>query len=107
MSVGRFGQGRFLLETPIKRIRTPGMEGATSGWINRAGDITFNGKWFRSAVRIRYGNGQQQGPGVRMAGRFAEILGCGQLHNRAQIHHRNPVANMFYDTQIVRNEDIG
>ena len=83
------------------------MEGATRWRINGAGDITFYEKGFRLAVRIRQGYGLPQCSGIRMARRNAEVLGGGQLDNPAQIHHCNPVTDMFDDAQIVGNKNIG
>ncbi len=36
-----------------------------------------------------------------------ELVRWGHLHQFADVHHRDPVANVLDDTQIVRHKQIG
>ncbi len=63
-----------------------------------------------AAVRdVGVGDGQrgEQGPGVGVARVREELAGGGHLDDLAEVHHRDPVAHVAHDRQVVGDEDVG
>ena len=56
-------------------------------------------------VGVRNRDGRQKRAGVWMAGSRVQRLFMRQLHHMAQVHHQNPVADVFDHGQVVRNEN--
>ena len=40
-----------------------------------------------------------------MLGSFDDVQGTSDLHNLPEVHDRHPVRDVFYDRQVVRDED--
>ena len=57
------------------------------------------------AIGIDVRHGSQQRAGVGMLGRREHILGRADLHDAAQIHHRDLPAQVPHHAEIVRDED--
>ena len=58
------------------------------------------------ALRIRCGHRRQQRLRVGMVRRVEQRVALGQLHQPAEIHHRDPVRDVPHHRQIVRDEQI-
>lgn len=47
---------------------------------------------------------QRQGVGVERS--LHDLSGRAEFDHLAQIHHRDPIAHMTHDSEIMRNEDV-
>ena len=52
-------------------------------------------------------NGIEQDLGVRMQRPVEEILTLGHLHHLPHIHHSNSITDMFDDSKVMGDEEIG
>ena len=77
--------------------------GAPAGARLRSGGVS------RRQISAAYGQrGWKAQPGGGLAGSATEdLLGLTQLDDAAEIHHRDPVAEMLHDAQIMGDEEIG
>lgn len=86
--------------------RAARMEAATCRWVNRARDIALEDDpftpLFNVGIRDRYC--RKQGLGVGMKRIFVKGFPVCNLHDAAQIHHRNSVANMPNHREVMGNE---
>ena len=57
--------------------------------------------------RIGHGDRGQQRPRVRMRRRREDGFCFSDLDDPAQIHHRDPPANVAHEPEIVRDEQLG
>ena len=87
-------------------VRAARMKVTAARRICRAGNFTFQNHGFHYAVRVEIGNRGHEGFGVRMERLIKQFRCRREFHDAPQIHHRDPIANMFDDTQIMRNEQI-
>ena len=55
---------------------------------------------------MRDGDGREQRLGVRMLRIAEQLIGGGDLHDLAQVHHRDTIANVFDHGQVVRDEQV-
>ena len=58
-------------------------------------------------VGIGHGHGRQQRRRVRVPRTLVEVVDTGDLDDLAEVHHRDPVADVPYDGQVVGDEDVG
>src|SRR5258708_5044946 len=86
---------------------------ATFRRIDRRRNIPFqtNSLSFRQAERVRKrhrdGNRRQQRLSVRMQGPREDLFSVGLFDYLAEIHHCDPVGDVLYYREIVRDEEIG
>ena len=75
--------------------------------IDGAGDISLEDNPFllHGGVR-RWGSGQQ-GLGIGMQGASIEFFTGGELHDFTQVHDGHPIADVFYNAQVVGYEKVG
>ncbi len=87
--------GNFF-RAPVYRQGTPGMEDASARRIYWAWYLPFYDfvRSFGFHCRVRYGNRSKQGSSVGVNGVVVKLVTIGQLDNFAQIHDRDPVAEM-------------
>src|SRR5262245_52299413 len=83
------------------------MEMTALGWVDRTGYISFKNDAFFLDRRIRNGYSREQRFCIGMLRMLVEILIGSQFDNLAEVHHRDPVADMLYDVQIMGNKEIG
>ena len=57
------------------------------------------------STRIGDRDGRQQRVGVRMCRRGVHPVAVGQLDDLAQVHHRDAIAHVAHDRQVVGDED--
>ena len=55
---------------------------------------------------IRHGHGRQQRPGVRVARAGVERVRRPDLDDLAEVHHRDAVADVLHDRQVVGDEQV-
>src|SRR5881628_3696164 len=58
-------------------------------------------------ARIRYGNGRQEGLGIGMLRIREQFFGRRGLHDPADVHYRDPIADVLDDAQVVSDEEKG
>ena len=56
--------------------------------------------------RVGHGHGRQQRPRVRVAGRRVQRVGRPDLDDLAEVHDRDPVADVLDDRQVVGDEQV-
>ena len=104
---GIFPEPRRLDSADIHGVTAPWMEGAAGRRIDRIRHVALEDDPVRAMVQVGDRNGRQQGLRIGMGGVGIEVVGVGQLHDPPEVHHRDPVAYVFHDAQVVRDEDIG
>ena len=85
------------------------MEHAAGGRVQRAGHLALERlvRALRLDPRVRDRHRREQRPGVGVQRIVEELVRFGQLDHLAQVHHRDPVAEVVDDAQIVGDEEVG
>jgi hypothetical protein len=105
MALPDIQQSRILGPTPLSCMGTPGLERASRS--QSRGAIRFSESPFvSSSKRIQLGDRMKQQPCVRVQGLPKEVVSPGHFHDFSEIHHRNPIADVFDNPKVVRNEEI-
>ena len=79
------------------------------GWrVERAGHISGQNDPLPLGLddRVRNGHRREQRLGIRMQRVLVKLCPIRYLHHMAQIHHRDPVADVAHHRQVMRNEQI-
>src|SRR6266852_5139874 len=86
--------------------RTAGMENAARRRGQGRGNLALEGARRTRALDLRIGDrrGVEQRLGVGMRRMGVELVAVGDLHQMAEIHHRNSIRDMPHHRQIVGNE---
>ena len=74
--------------------------------IGGVGDFALEDDPVGAQARIRFGDRGQQRLGIRMQRSREQRFGRRGLHDPADIHHRDPFADVLDDAQVVRDEQI-
>ena len=84
------------------------MEAAARWWIDRRGDVTTEDDPLPpgATVFLDHRDCREQGVRVRVAGTGEELLGLGDLDDFPEVHHRDAVAHLADDREVVRDEDV-
>ena len=98
---------RGLLPANGLRIFASRMKVTTRRGIGRVGHFALEDDAVGAKARIRYGDRRQEGLGIGMLRRREQFLGGRGLHDPADVHHRDPLADVLDDAQVVSNEEIG
>src|SRR5215469_11001180 len=88
-------------------IGAAGMKAAARWRIDRARDIAFQKAPLALDPRVGDWHRRQQGLGIRMQRVGEEGRFVGVLDDLTKVHHRDAVADMLDDREIVRDEQIG
>ena len=88
-------------------VAAPGPEHAPAGRVQGAGDVAGQDDPLLAQLRVRFGQGRHEGPGVGMLGVEIEAHLVGKLHHPAQVHHRHPVRDVLDHGQVVGDEEHG
>ena len=80
---------------------------ATRRGVGRVGDFALEDDPFGTKARVRLGDRGHQRLGIRMLRRGEQLFGRRGLHDPADVHHRDPRADVLDDAQVVRDEEIG
>ena len=75
--------------------------------IARAGHVAGQQDALHFVVGVGAGHRREERLGVGVTRRGVELLGRRQLHDAAQIHHGDPVADVLHDREIMRDEQVG
>src|SRR5437868_2726752 len=91
------------------RLRAARMESAAARRIDRRGNVTHQDDALagRRRGRVRDGHCRQQRARVGMPGVVVEIRRLRVFDHLAEVHDGDPVADVPYDRQVVRDEEIG
>src|SRR5438552_12539639 len=100
-------QYRGFLPANGLRILAPGMEMTTRRGIRRVGYFALENDPIGAKARIRYGDRRQEGLGIGVLRRREQLFGGRGLHDPADIHHRDTLADVLDDAQVVSDEEIG
>ena len=92
---------RWLDTARCKGQATARMETAARRRVDRARDLAWEGDTLMAHRRIRDGYCSNQRLSIRMFGIAKETNRRGNLDQLAEVHHRNPVAHMADDTEIM------
>src|SRR4029450_11331101 len=99
-------QYRRLLPADGLRVLAPRMEMTTRRRIGRVRYFALEDDPIGAKARIRYGDRRQEGLGVGMLRRREQFLGGRGLHDPADVHHRDALADVLDHTQVVSDEEI-
>src|SRR4029453_9029106 len=97
-------QCRGLFAAYRLRIRAPGMEMTTRRRIGRVRYFALEDDPIGAKARIRYGDRRQEGLGVGMLRRREQFFGRCGLHDPADVHYRDAIADVLDDAQVVSDE---
>src|SRR5450759_571296 len=102
-------KGRDLAPATVDRERAPSVEPATERYLSRAGDVALEDHPLPSLLDggIGHWDGGQQSARVRMQRLGVEPVTGRHLDEGAQVHHRDPVADVADDAQVVGHEQVG
>ena len=100
-------QHRRLLSADGLRILAPGMEMATRWGVGRVGYFARENDAVGAKARIRFGDRRQEGLGIGMFRKCEQFFGRRGLHDPADVHDRDPVADVLDDAQVVSDEEVG
>src|SRR5450631_3031164 len=79
------------------RITAPGMEMTTRRGIGGVGYFALENDPFGTKARIRLGDRRQEGLGIGVLRGREQFFGRRGLHDPADIHHRDPLADVLDD----------
>jgi hypothetical protein len=88
------------------RITASGMEMTTRRGIGGVDYFALEDNAFGTKAWMRFGDRGQKGLCIRMLRRREQLFGRRGLHYPADIHHRDPIANMLDNAEVVRDEEI-
>ncbi len=107
MPCSTFCQCRRSLSAHILHIRTSGVKMAAGRRIGRIRQIALQDNPFLSLRRIRNRDSRQKRFRVGVARVCKQLVALCQLHDFAQVHDRDPVADMLDGRQAVGDENVG
>ena len=93
--------------TGLLRVRASRMESASRGRIGGIRHVARQSRTSPSLVRVREENRPNQRRGVWMSRRLEQRLGRGAFRDPPEVHHRDTIAHVANDCDIVRNEQVG
>lgn len=103
----RFAKLRYLGTAAIGRIGTARAEFAPFGGVLDAGQLPLHYKTLPLPLRVGIRHRAEQHLRIGMLGVIENGFLVGEFHHAAQIHHRDPVAQMLYDPQVMADKQIG
>ncbi len=83
------------------------MEGAARRAVGGIGDLALDRHATQADRGIGLRHRGQQGLDIGHARAVQDFLGLAQLDDAAEIHHRDPVAEMLHHAEIMGDEEIG
>jgi hypothetical protein len=107
MARGKKFQERRFLPTTRDGKGTAGVETTSHRRVSRAGHIPLKHNAMAGPVDIRDGNTGEQGMRVGVAGLSKKRLGGGDFDHLAQVHDRQPIADVFHHQQVMGHEKVG
>src|SRR5712691_7794269 len=87
------------------RILAPGMEMTTRRRVSRVGYFALEDDPVGAKARIRFGDRRKERLGIRMLRMGEQFFGGRGLHDPADVHHRDTLADVLDDAQVVSDEE--
>src|SRR6267142_906798 len=103
---GLLAQHRLHLTANGQRLRAAWVESTSTRRIQSAGHLALEDDLLAHVVGVRGERVVQQHLGVRMQWMVVELVGGRRLDELAQVHHRDPRADVLYDREVVGDEQI-
>ena len=100
-------QLRGLHAATLLRVAATGMEMTPRRRVRGIRHVAFEDHPIGAEARVRLRHCRKQRLGIRMFRRLEQRLGAGDLHDPADIHHGDAVADVLHHAQIVRDEQVG
>src|SRR5436190_1465816 len=99
---------RLDLHADLRHVAATRVEAAARRRVDRARDVALEDDPLAlvAQVRIRDRHGGEQRLGVRHDRPVVELLCRRELDEFAEVHHRDPVADVAHDAEVVRDEDV-
>src|SRR5215212_10622115 len=93
----------------LYRLRATRPEPAPTGGVYGAGQIPGDdySLAFALVVRVRDGHRREEGAGVGVQRVRVELIAVRQFDQLAEVHHPDAVADVFYDGEVVGDEQVG
>ena len=82
-------------------------EGAALGWVDGGGDVALEEDAAGLFFRVGAGDGGEEGLGVGVDGVVDDLVGGSELDDLAEVHDGDAVADVFYDSEVVSDEEVG
>ena len=84
------------------------MEGASLRPFGQAGHLTADGNTFPGLLhcRVSHRNRAEQRLGIGVKGVAVKLITVRDFNHSAQVHYQNPVADMFYHSQVMGYKQI-
>ena len=99
--------GRHLVFTKVESVDATRMEPAAGRRRDGGGRVSLKKYPLLLSVGIGNRNGGKQGLRIRMQRFVEECSLIGGFDDFSQIHDADSVGNMFYDREIVGDEEVG
>ena len=108
MAVSVVDQRRLDLSADLRRVAAAGMEAAALRRVDRARDVALEHDPLPLLRQIGIGNRHRREQRLRVGHDRprVELLGRRQLDELPEVHHRDPVAHVADDAEIVGDEEI-
>ena len=107
MVLFNFFEGGLLGMADLLCIEAACVKPASFWRIDGTGDISLENNSFLFHGGVRRRGGRQQGLGIGVQGAPIEFFTISELHDFTQVHDGHPVADVFYDAQVVGYEQVG
>ena len=114
MTGGKLGERRLLRPADLLRLPAPGVETARGRRGQRARHVALQPDALaplplagRAAERFGHGDRGQERDRVRMPRLGVQLVPAGHLDDLAEVHDRNPVADVPDHGQVVRDHHVG
>jgi hypothetical protein len=78
-----------------------GVEAAARGRVGGAGRLAVQRDPFAGRAEDRLGDRREQRAGIGMARRLEDLVGGAELDDLAEVHHRDPVAHVPDDGEVM------
>lgn len=88
-------------------VGTTGMEMATGGRVDGAGDVAVEDLAPLFGAGHGHGYGGQQGFGVGVCGRAEDVGGVADLDDTAEVHDGDVVGDVADNAEVVADEEVG
>src|SRR5829696_362125 len=90
----------------LERMKAASVEGTSGRRVRWARQVSTQYDTVFSGSRIGLGYSRQKGDRIGMPGISQQLVRWAFLHYSAQIHDGNPVSDLSYNRQVVRDEQI-
>lgn len=106
MTWRNFAEHRDLYTAQVHRVLAARMKVTTGRRIRRTWHFAFQFDTARLYARVGDRHSRHQRGGVRMLGRAIQFFSGCHLDELADVHHRDAVADVLDDTEVMRDEKV-